>query len=72
MVGPLYAISMPSVRECNGLMVLRELLYIKQPLSEADALRCLACVALEGLTRCEQIRQIVSKMTLIVDNGLQC
>ena len=61
-----------SVRRCNGIMVLRDLLFVKTPLSEADAIRSLACRALNGLSRCATVRQIISKMPLIANNELQC
>ena len=53
-------------------MILRDLLFVKQPLSDADALRCLACQALEGLARCPSIRQVMSKIPHIANNELQC
>lgn len=60
------------VRRANGIMVLRDLLFTKTPLSDADALRSLACQAMDGLARSTTVRQIVSKMPLIANNELHC
>jgi HIV-1 Vpr-binding protein len=60
------------VRRANGIMVLRDLLFTKTPLSDADALRSLACQAMDGLARSATVRQIVSKMPLIANNELHC
>jgi len=48
------------------------MLLVKTPMSEADALRALACEALDGLVRCPKIRQIMQKMPLCADNQLHC
>uniref|UniRef100_A0A915KYZ1 LisH domain-containing protein n=1 Tax=Romanomermis culicivorax TaxID=13658 RepID=A0A915KYZ1_ROMCU len=54
----------------NGIMVLRNLLFVKTPLSEADSVRALACKALDGLARSDIVKQILSKMPLISNSQL--
>ncbi|VDO95833.1 unnamed protein product [Soboliphyme baturini] len=52
------------------LRVLRNLIFSKTPITEADSIRALACKALNGLARSEIVRQIVSKTPLIYNNQL--
>uniref|UniRef100_A0A158R6C1 LisH domain-containing protein n=1 Tax=Syphacia muris TaxID=451379 RepID=A0A158R6C1_9BILA len=59
-----------AVRRNNGIMILKNLLKISSPITSADALRAIACRALNGLARSESIRQILSKMPLIANNEL--
>ena len=54
----------------NAVMILRGLLPTKEPPSDADQMRELACRTLNGLARHEPIRQILSKMPLISANEL--
>ncbi|CAB3405775.1 unnamed protein product [Caenorhabditis bovis] len=60
-----------AVRHCDGIMILLEIINSKVPLVDADNLRMNACRALTGLARCEQVRQLLSEMPLIANNGLQ-
>uniref|UniRef100_A0A914X2Z4 LisH domain-containing protein n=1 Tax=Plectus sambesii TaxID=2011161 RepID=A0A914X2Z4_9BILA len=59
-----------AVRRNNGIMILKNLLNVKTPITEADALRAVACRALNGLARSEVVRQILSKMPLVFSNEL--
>nr|KAG5696452.1 hypothetical protein BaRGS_020989 [Batillaria attramentaria] len=59
------------VRTNNGIMVLLKLLSIKIPITEADAIRALACKALVGLCRSETVKQIVSKLPIFNNGQLQ-
>ncbi|XP_046327233.1 DDB1- and CUL4-associated factor 1-like isoform X2 [Haliotis rufescens] len=59
------------VRTNNGIMVLLKLLTIKTPITDADAIRALACRALVGLSRSETVRQIISKLPLFQNGTLQ-
>lgn len=47
------------------------LMTIKTPITDADAIRALACQALAGLARSETVRQIISKLTLFTSGQLQ-
>ncbi|XP_043216878.1 DDB1- and CUL4-associated factor 1-like isoform X3 [Amphibalanus amphitrite] len=60
-----------SVRTNNGIMVLMSLLQAKQPITDADSVRALACRALVGLARSEAARQIMSKLPLFTTSQLQ-
>lgn len=51
--------------------VLLNLLTIKTPITDADAIRALACKALVGLARSETVKQIVSKLPLFTNGQLQ-
>ena len=51
--------------------VMLKLLSIKTPITEADSIRALACKALVGLVRCDQVKQIVSKLPLFNNYQLQ-
>lgn len=46
------------------------LLHIRTPPTEADAIREAACRALNGISRYEPVRQILSKLPLIAANGI--
>lgn len=59
------------IRVNNGIMVLLNLLMIKTPISDADAIRALACKSLCGLARSETTRQIISKLPLFTNGQLQ-
>lgn len=50
--------------------MLRNLIFTKSPISHADSIRKLACKALNGLVRSDIVKQIVSKMPLMVNNQL--
>ncbi|KAI1711494.1 DDB1- and CUL4-associated factor 1 [Ditylenchus destructor] len=54
----------------NAIMVLTTLLHIKEPPTDADLLREVACRALNGIVRHEPVRQILSKLPLISANEL--
>ncbi|VDO51831.1 unnamed protein product, partial [Onchocerca flexuosa] len=58
------------VRKNNGIMILKKLLYTETPITEADALRGIACQALNGLSRSESVRQILEIMPLIANSEL--
>ncbi|ESN96091.1 hypothetical protein HELRODRAFT_67592 [Helobdella robusta] len=60
-----------AVRSNNGIMVLMNLLSIKLPMSEADAIRAMACRALVGLSRCHTVKQIISKLPMFSNGQLQ-
>ena len=60
-----------AVRTNNGIMVLMALLQAKQPITDADSVRALACRALVGLARSEAARQIMSKLPLFTTSQLQ-
>ncbi|CAG9538905.1 unnamed protein product, partial [Cercopithifilaria johnstoni] len=59
-----------TVRRNNGIMILKKLLYTETPITEADALRGIACQALNGLARSESVRQILEVMPLISNSEL--
>ncbi|XP_065215830.1 protein mahjong isoform X2 [Planococcus citri] len=59
------------IRTSNGIMVLMTLMTIKTPITDADAIRALACQALAGLARSETVRQIISKLPLFTTGQLQ-
>lgn len=60
-----------TVRSNNGIMILLNLLTIKVPVTEADSIRALACKALVGLSRCDTVKQIMSKLALFNNGQLQ-
>lgn len=60
-----------SVRSNNGIIVLLQLMEVKQPITDADCIRGMACRALAGLTRSETVRQIISKLPLFANGQLQ-
>lgn len=41
------------------------------PITDADAIRALACKALLGLARCDTVRQIIGKLPLLINGQLQ-
>lgn len=55
----------------EGTLILPKLLMVTSPLTEADAIRSLACRVLCGLAKEESIRQIMSKLPLFSDGQLQ-
>ncbi|MFH4974522.1 hypothetical protein AB6A40_001231 [Gnathostoma spinigerum] len=59
-----------AVRQHNGIMIIKNLLSVTSPITEADEIRSIACKALTGLARSESVRQILSKMPLITCNEL--
>jgi hypothetical protein len=59
------------VRANNGIRVLLSLILVKTPLSHADSIRALACRALCGLARSDEIRQIMSKLPMVHSGQLQ-
>ncbi|UYV76206.1 VPRBP [Cordylochernes scorpioides] len=59
------------IRTNNGIMILLKLLSVETPITDADEIRCLACKALCGLSRCETVRQIMSKLPLFTSGQLQ-
>ncbi|KAL3852286.1 hypothetical protein ACJMK2_015948 [Sinanodonta woodiana] len=59
------------VRTNNGIMVLLKLLTAKTPITDADAIRALACKALVGLARSDTVRQIISKLPLFTNGQIQ-
>ncbi|XP_059078551.1 DDB1- and CUL4-associated factor 1-like isoform X2 [Tigriopus californicus] len=58
-------------RSNNGIMALLELLSIKTPITDADAIRALACKALVGLARSDAAKQIMSKLPIFINGQLQ-
>ncbi|CAD5221107.1 unnamed protein product [Bursaphelenchus okinawaensis] len=59
-----------AAQENNALMTLIHYIQIDEPFTDADAIHVVACRALNGLAKSEQIRQILSKLPLIADNEL--
>lgn len=59
------------VRSNNGILVLMEMLHIKSPISDADAIRAMACRALVGLARSDPAKQIMSKLPIFSNGQLQ-
>lgn len=49
---------------------LEQCLHMRNPLTEADVIRKLACRSLNGLIRCEKIHQVLSKIPMITNNEL--
>ena len=64
-----------NVFECiqmnDGIMRLRDLLFTKTPVTEADAIRMHACRVLLGLVQNDTIRQILSRLSLFMHGQLQ-
>lgn len=54
----------------NAIMILTSLLHTRDPTTDADMLREMACRALNGIARHEPVRQILSKLPLIASNEL--
>ncbi|XP_040569927.1 DDB1- and CUL4-associated factor 1 isoform X2 [Lepeophtheirus salmonis] len=59
------------VRTNNGIMALLQLLHTKTPITDADAIRALACKALTGLGRSPAAKQIMSKLPIFTNGELQ-
>ncbi|EGT49060.1 hypothetical protein CAEBREN_31939 [Caenorhabditis brenneri] len=59
------------VRKADGIMALIALINAKTPLTEADSIRKLATNTLAGLARHPEVRQILSKLPLIAQSGIQ-
>nr|CAB3267619.1 protein VPRBP [Phallusia mammillata] len=59
------------VKNKNGIKILLQLLMMTQPASHADVNRMLACKALCGLTRCETVKQIISKLPTFNNGQIQ-
>ncbi|TNN08815.1 DDB1- and CUL4-associated factor 1 [Schistosoma japonicum] len=59
------------VRRQHGIMVLLYHLETKQPISEADSVRTLACRGLVGLARSEEVRSMLAKLPLFTKALLQ-
>lgn len=59
------------IRNSNGIMVLMSLIIVKTPITEADAIRALACQTLAGLARDDRVKQIISKLPLFTTGQLQ-
>lgn len=47
------------------------LIIVKTPITEADAIRALACQTLAGLARDDRVKQIISKLPLFTTGQLQ-
>ncbi|XP_028303285.1 DDB1- and CUL4-associated factor 1-like isoform X2 [Gouania willdenowi] len=60
-----------AVQNTNGIKVLLSLLSVTTPLTDADAIRSLACKALVGLSRSSNIKQIISKLPLFTRSNIQ-
>lgn len=60
------------VRRHHGIMVLLYHLEIKNPISDADSIRTLACRGLVGLARSEEVRSMLAKLPLFTKALLQC
>lgn len=58
-------------RANNGIMVLLKLLCTKTPITDADAIRALACKCLVGLARSDTLCQIMSKLPMFSSGQLQ-
>lgn len=61
-----------AVRRFNGIMILLRLLETRSPISDADAIRELACKALLGLSRDEAVNQMLVMLPLFAKGTLQC
>ncbi|KAG5451598.1 DDB1- and CUL4-associated factor 1 [Clonorchis sinensis] len=59
------------VRRQHGIMALLFHLETKQPISDADSVRTLACRGLVGLARSEEVRSMLAKMPLFTKALLQ-
>ncbi|EFO90869.1 hypothetical protein CRE_19421 [Caenorhabditis remanei] len=59
------------VRKSDGIMALIALMNTKTPLTEADSIRRLACNTLTGLARHPEVRQILTRLPLFAQSGLQ-
>ncbi|XP_074608975.1 DDB1- and CUL4-associated factor 1-like isoform X5 [Acropora palmata] len=59
------------IRTSNGIQVLLILLRMKKSLVDADCIRALACKALCGLARSDEIRQVMGKLQIFNSGELQ-
>ncbi|KAK2548824.1 DDB1- and CUL4-associated factor 1 [Acropora cervicornis] len=59
------------IRTSNGIQVLLILLRMKESLVDADCIRALACKALCGLARSDEIRQVMGKLQIFNCGELQ-
>lgn len=59
------------VRKSDGIMALIALMNTKTPLTEADSIRRLACNTLTGLAKHPEVRQILTRLPLFAQSGLQ-
>lgn len=59
------------MRKADGILSMIRLINLKTPLTEADSIRRLATNVLAGLARHPEVRQVLSKMPLIAQGGLQ-
>ncbi|VEL18594.1 unnamed protein product, partial [Protopolystoma xenopodis] len=59
------------VRRQHGIMALLHQLEVRQPISEADSVRTLACRGLVGLARSDEVRGMLSKLPLFTKAQLQ-
>uniref|UniRef100_A0A1I7UXB2 LisH domain-containing protein n=1 Tax=Caenorhabditis tropicalis TaxID=1561998 RepID=A0A1I7UXB2_9PELO len=59
------------VRKTDGIMALIELINVTTPLTDADSIRRLATNTLTGLARHPEVRQILTKLPIIAQSGLQ-
>ena len=59
------------IRDNNGIKVLLSLLTGKTLLVDADCIRALACKALCGLSRSDEIRQVLGKLQIFNSGELQ-
>ena len=59
------------IRTNNGIQVLLLLLRMKKSLVDADCIRALACKALCGLARSNEIRQVMGKLQIFNSGELQ-
>ncbi|CAI5448478.1 unnamed protein product [Caenorhabditis angaria] len=58
-------------RKQDAILMLIDVLHTRTPTTDADLIRTHACTALAGLARCEEVRQLLSKMPLVANNELQ-
>ncbi|PAV92152.1 hypothetical protein WR25_05321 isoform B [Diploscapter pachys] len=59
------------MRKNDAIMILDHLIRSTIPATDADSIRTLSCRAMAGLARCDDVRQILSRMPLIANNELQ-
>ena len=59
------------IRASNGIHILLLLLRMKKSLVDADCIRALACKALCGLSRSDEIRQVLGKLQVFNSGELQ-
>ena len=59
------------IRTSNGIQVLLLLLRVKKSQVDADCIRALACKALCGLSRSDEIRQFMGKLQIFNSGELQ-